>query len=189
MAFTTTRFVQYSVFPGIWPRIKGLFGSGLSFLAGTLAVVYYNLGLLSANHPYLNRQNFGRFGVRHVVAAAGKNLTFSWQRIDQVILYFTILVGLVILILQLVILVSSMFFYAQAIAAGGVLASHASGGFSGAFGGGNVVSDLIDIFFSGAWGGTTGWMVFSETAAGPSQDIAFVVLDSIFRGCPGFGSG
>jgi hypothetical protein len=178
MSLTTTKFMQYSVLPGIWPRIKGLLGSGLSFLAGTLAVVYYNLGLLPANHLYLNKENYGRFGVRHVVAAAGKHLVFSWKNIDKIVLYFTILVGLTILALQLVIIVTSLIFYAPAFAAGTFLNSF-SATLGGAFAGG--VREIVDVFFSGAGiAGASGWIVFSETAAGPSQDIAFVVLDQVF---------
>ena len=116
MAVTTTKFIQYSVLPGIWPRIRDLFGSGFGVLAGILAVVYFNLGLLPAGHSYLNRQNSGRFGIRHVVAAAGKNLNFSWKHLDQIILYFTILIGLTILAVQLVLVCTSVFFYAPAFA-------------------------------------------------------------------------
>ena len=176
MAVTTTKFMQYSVLPGIWPRIKVLLGSGLSFLAGTLAVVYYNLGLLPANHPYLDRENFNRFGVRHVVAAAGKNLVFSWKNIDKIFLYFTILVGLTILVLQLVIIATSLFLYVPAFAAGTFLDAFSGG----AIGFGGTVRDMVIDFFNGAGVGTTGWIVFSETAAGPKQDIAFVVLDQVF---------
>ncbi|MCK5384076.1 MAG: DotA/TraY family protein [Alphaproteobacteria bacterium] len=186
MAVTTTRFVQYSVFPGIWPRIKGLLGSGLSFLSGTLAVVYFNLGLLPTNHPYLSKQNYGRFGVRHVVAAAGKNLTFSWRHTDQIVLYFTILIGLVILSLQFIIVVISILFYAKAFAVGTVLGAYDAALFA-AFGG--SIRDIIDVFFSGVDGWTTGWIVFAGTAAGPSQDIAFVVLDQVFGIMQGSGPG
>ncbi len=177
MAVTTSKLVQYSVLPGIWPRIKGLLGSGLSFLSGMLAIVYFNLGLLSAGHPYVDRNNYGRFGVRHVIAAAGKNLTFSWKNIDKVILYFTILIGLMILILQLVLVVMSLFFYAPAFAAGTFLNAFDST-IGGAFAGG--VREIVRVFFTGGSVGATGWIVFSETAAGPSQDIAFVVLDQVF---------
>ncbi len=176
MSVTTTKFMQYSVLPGIWPRIKALLGSGLSFFASTLAVVYFNLGLLPANHPYLDGKNFGRFGIRHVVAVAGKNFVFSWKNIDKIILYFTILAGLTILVLQIVIIVFSLIFYAPAFASGTLLNSFSTT-LGGAFSGG--IGNIVSNFFSGAGIGS-GWIVFSKTAAGTHQDIAFVVLDQVF---------
>lgn len=179
MSIGTTKFVRYSVLPGLWPRIRELFGSGFSSMAGIMAVVYFNLKLLPPEHPYLNPVNIGRFGVRHVIAAAGKNLTFSWRHSDQVLLYFSILAGLVILILQMVLIVSSLFFYAPAFAADSFLGDYSSD-LGSAFGSG--VGGLVDAFFgsSGAASATNNWIAFSGTAAGPSQDIAFVVLDQIF---------
>ena len=82
-----------------------LFASGFGYLAMLVAVVYHNVGLLPLGHPYLDYENFGRFGVRHVIAEAGRNLVFSRRHIDQIIVYFTILFGLVVLFLQ--------FFYAD----------------------------------------------------------------------------
>ncbi len=45
-------------------------------------------------------------------------------------------------------------------------------------GGGWTVGALVDAFFgsSGTSGATNNWIAFSGTAAGPSQDVAFVVL-------------
>ncbi len=71
-------------------------------MASVMAVIYANVGLLPLQHPYLQAQNYGRFGVRHVVAEAGKNIKFSRKHADQVILYFTILIGLFLLCLQLI---------------------------------------------------------------------------------------
>ncbi|MCK5375052.1 MAG: DotA/TraY family protein [Alphaproteobacteria bacterium] len=120
----------------------------------------------------MNRQNSGRFGIRHVVAAAGKNLNFSWKHLDQIILYFTILIGLTILAVQLVLVCTSVFFYAPAFAFTSFLSSFGSG-----------LDSIISSFFGGGTtttGSSNAWIAFSQTASGPSQDIAFVVLDSVF---------
>ncbi|MFP4386259.1 MAG: DotA/TraY family protein [Alphaproteobacteria bacterium] len=197
MLVTTTRLVRYSVLPGVWPRIKELFGSGFGVMAGILAVVYYNIGLLPIGHPYLVPANYGRFGLRHVIAAAGRNVTYSWKHSDQIFLYFTTLLGLVLLAVQFVLVCMSLFFYAPAFAfpldLWGADLAFDFGDIFGAFTGtlnnffsdffGSIPTTLDDFYslffgFNGAASGN--WTIFTETAAGPSQDIAFVVLDQIF---------
>lgn len=153
MAVTTTNLVKYSVLPGVWPRVKELFGSGFSFLASVIAVLYFNLGLLPAGHPYLDHHNYGRFGIRHVIAAAGKNLVFSRKHTDQVILYFTIIIGLVILALQIVLLVMTLL--SSPVFAGPVT--------------------WADATFTYSWSS-----YFVDTPHGPLQDLAFIVLDQVF---------
>lgn len=93
-------FIKYAMFPGIIPRIKHVFATGFSFMASVMAAIYFNIGLLPRTHPYVNSENYGRFGVRHVIAEAGRNLEYSRQNIDQVVLYFTLLVGILLLCLQ-----------------------------------------------------------------------------------------
>ena len=161
MAFTTTSFAKYTIFPGIWPRLKELVNSGFGFLASVIAVLYFNMGLLPQGHPYLDSNNYGRFGIRHVVAEAGKNLVFSRKNIDQIILYFTILIGLVILALQFVLLLTS--FMAAPVFAG--------------------PNNWFDFY-------TVSWTnYFTTTPVGPSQDIAFVVLDKVFGAMQFSGTG
>ncbi len=108
MAITRKKIVRYSVLPGIIPRVQAFIGSGFSFLASLIAVIYHNVGLLPSGHEYLRSDNFGRYGIRHVVAEAGNNLVFKKEHIDQIILYFTILMGLALVILQIVLLIASV---------------------------------------------------------------------------------
>ncbi len=108
MAITKKRIVRYSVLPGIIPRVQSFVGSGFSFLASLIAVIYHNVGLLPAGHEYLKSNNFGRYSIRHVVAEAGNNLVFKKENIDQIILYFTILMGLALVVLQIVLLIVSV---------------------------------------------------------------------------------
>ncbi len=107
MAITKEKFIRYSVLPGIVPRLRSFVGSGFSFLASLIAVIYYNVGLLPAGHEYLKPNNFGRYGIRHIVAEAGGNLVFKKEHIDQIVLYFTILIGLVLVTLQIILLIIS----------------------------------------------------------------------------------
>ena len=65
-----------------------------------MALVYHAVRLLPANHPYLNADNIGRFGIRHVIAEAANNLVISSKNIDQIILFATILIGLCMVFIQ-----------------------------------------------------------------------------------------
>lgn len=160
MAITTTNFAKYTVLPGLWPRMKELVTSSFSFLASVIAVLYFNMGLLPRNHPYLESSNYGRFGVRHVLAEAGRNLTFSRKNIDQIVLYFLVLFGLVILALQIVLLAISLFS-------------------SPVFAGANWFDS-----YAVSWSN-----YFINTPFGPSQDIALIVLDKVFGAMQFSGTG
>ncbi len=143
MRVNTTSLAKYTLLPGILPRIKYLIGSGFAFLAGLIAIIYSNVGLLPPHHTYLDPKNFGRFGIRHVIAEAGRGLVFKRENRDKIIIYFLILGGIVVLTLQFVLL-----------------------GFS--------------FFSSSAFAGSLWYDYFVTTSVGPSQDMAFVILDKVF---------
>ncbi len=92
---------KYSVMPGIAPRLHSLFMSGFHYIPYFIAAVYQMVGLLPRSHPYLMQSNIGLYGMRHVVFEAAKNIKFSWKNIDQIILFFAVIVGLVIFIAQI----------------------------------------------------------------------------------------
>ncbi|PCJ97836.1 MAG: hypothetical protein COA45_09110 [Zetaproteobacteria bacterium] len=91
--------------PRIIPRVKDLFSSGFSYVSFWMAHIYFIVRLLPANHPYLSSANIGRFGVRHVITEASRNLTFSRKNIDQILVYFGMLTGVVMLVAQFAILI------------------------------------------------------------------------------------
>lgn len=94
--------IAYATMPRIVPRLKGLFTSGFGYISYLMAQVYSIVRLIPRNHPYLQAENIGRFGVRHVVAEAASNLKFSTKNIDQFIIFFALLAGLVIFVVQAV---------------------------------------------------------------------------------------
>ncbi len=102
MSQMTRKTVAYLTLPGIWPRLKALFASGFSYVSFFMALVFNMIRLLPDNHPYLNYMNFGRFGLHHVLWQAWKNLAFTRRNIDQIIVFFTLLSGVVILFLQII---------------------------------------------------------------------------------------
>ncbi|PCI55609.1 MAG: hypothetical protein COB36_08290 [Alphaproteobacteria bacterium] len=91
--------------PRIVPRVKNLFSSGFAYVSFWMAQIYFVVRLLPANHPYLSSVNIGRFGVRHVITEASRNLTFSRKNIDQILVYFGMLTGVVMLVAQFLILI------------------------------------------------------------------------------------
>ena len=110
MAITRDKFFTYTMLPGVLPRVRALWGSGFSFIAGLMAVLYSNVGLLPAGHPYLNPSNIGRFTVFGVLTEAGRNLVFSRKHADQVALYFLMLAAVILLLVQIVLVGISFFF-------------------------------------------------------------------------------
>lgn len=149
---TKTQILKYALLPGIIPRILAIFRSGFVHMAYTIAVIYANVRLLPPNHPYLMPENVGRYGIRHVIAEAARNLVFSRKHIDQIIIFFTILAGLVLLLTQFILLIAA------------IAAEHPAY----AMGTGLTIADLFQ-----NPNGTTG-------SLGPDQDIAFILLDRVF---------
>jgi conjugal transfer/type IV secretion protein DotA/TraY len=99
---------KYVFLPGIVPRTRELAGSGFKWLAQLMAVIYQSVRLLPANHPYLMPENAGKFGVRHVIAEAHSNLKYTRSNIDQIIIFFSLIAGFIILVMQFVLLIFTM---------------------------------------------------------------------------------
>ena len=99
--------LAYTFMPGIIPRIRSFAQNGFGWLAFLMATLYYAVRLLPAGHPYLDPVNRGKFGIRHVIAQAANNLKMTRSNIDQIIIFFTLLLGFILLVLQFVILAGS----------------------------------------------------------------------------------
>lgn len=99
--------VKYIILPGIIPRIRELFFSGFGLLAFYVAMIYGKARLLPPTHPYLNQANIGGFGMRHAIYAAWRNLDFKLKNIDQILLFFAVLSG----VLLVFVYIFAAFFY------------------------------------------------------------------------------
>lgn len=97
--------------PGFLPRIYAFVTTGFYHMAYIMAVIYQNVGLLPAGHPYLNPHNFGRYGVRHVIAEASNHLVLKKENFDKILIYSTILIGFILLVVQFVLFVLSFLVY------------------------------------------------------------------------------
>lgn len=65
-----------------------------------MATIYAMVRLLPPSHPYLNPKNTGKYGIRHVITEAANNLTFNKSNIDQIVVFFALLMGFILLVMQ-----------------------------------------------------------------------------------------
>ncbi|MCK5284558.1 MAG: DotA/TraY family protein [Alphaproteobacteria bacterium] len=103
------KVLKYTLLPGFAPRLFEIFTAGFSHTAYLIAIIYQALRLLPISHPYLKPQNIGCYGIRHVIAEAANNLVMSRKNIDQIIIFFMILIGFVLLLVQFALLLATMF--------------------------------------------------------------------------------
>ena len=102
----TKNVFRYAAMPEVMPRVQSLVFGGFGYIPFFIATLYQMVGLLPRDHPYLMQRNIGRFGIRHVVAQAASNITFSLKNIDQIIMFLAVIVGIVIFIVQIFALLS-----------------------------------------------------------------------------------
>ena len=102
MANAQTKIIKYATLPQVLPRLYQLFATGFAHVPFFMALIYQAARLLPADHPYLNPKNIGRYGIRHVVAQAANNLKLDKKHIDQTLIFFIILCGVVLLLAQVI---------------------------------------------------------------------------------------
>lgn len=99
-SFQKRTVAKYVFLPGIIPEIKNLLRGGFGYLAFLIALVYQGVRILPANHPFTRPENINKFGIHQVISVAANNVKFNRKNLDQVVVFFAILSGLVILTLQ-----------------------------------------------------------------------------------------
>jgi len=159
--FSPRAVFRYAVMPEIGSRAHGLFASGFGYIPFFIAVVYQMVGLLPKNHPYILQRNIGRFGIRHVVAEAASNVTFSLKHIDQIILFAAILAGLAIFVIQFVALLFILIF--QPVMAAPPLPGNWLGFFTVASPSQDLAYMMLDMVFGVPLGSTTDYPGFFES--------------------------
>ncbi len=105
----TLKVAQYCLLPQIIPRFASLIFGGFSFLAYFVAQVYRGVRLLPEGHPYLNPSQIGHFSIPDVVGAAGKRLKYNKQSIDQIIIFYVIILGMGLIAFQTLFLLIGLF--------------------------------------------------------------------------------
>jgi len=140
-----------------------------------MAQIYAAVRLLPPDHPYLQTDNKGRFGIRNVIAAAANNLVFSRKNIDQIIIFFALMLGFVLLIVQFGLLIFTF-----------VMAKANAGPFAGLFatpgcGPGALCPDIAFILLDEVFG-IPGLYNSSSAPAGPGSIPPFnLALHNLFN--------
>ena len=106
---TAKKTLKYFLLPQVVPRARSLFGSGFSHIAFFMAQIYRAARLLPAGHAYLLPSNIGRFGVRHVITEAARNLSFRRENSDQILIFMILVLGLGIVFAQICLLFFALF--------------------------------------------------------------------------------
>ncbi|PZO86797.1 MAG: hypothetical protein DI626_05525 [Micavibrio aeruginosavorus] len=106
---TKKQVAAYMLLPQVMPRINRLYSDGFGQLSYLIALVYRAVNLLSEDHPAFIAARQGKAGIREVIAAAGAELKYTRQNIDQVIIYFAILLGMVLLVCQFFLMLGFIF--------------------------------------------------------------------------------
>ena len=105
---TKGQVFRYALLPEVLPRMKNLIASGFGNLAYFMALVYRAVNILPQNHPYLQVGAAGKYTVRNVLSEAANNLVFSPKHIDQIIIFFALIAGIVILVIQFFLLLMAL---------------------------------------------------------------------------------
>lgn len=158
-------YVHYAVMPGIGQRIRGL-GRHFSHFAYLIALIYQAVRLIPANHPVLNPNNIGTFGFRDVFKVASDNLVLKRENLDQILMYFAVMAGFLMIIIQLFLILAY-------VGSQGVGSSVAFAQSTGAGSGSAAVTSS-----SCTDSNTDGLAIFSTPC--PNTDTAFQMLRNVF---------
>lgn len=101
---TAGQVFKYAALPGIIPRMRTLMGGGFSHVSCYMAQIFRAARLLPFGHPYLNYQNFGRYGVTDVISEVWRHIMTQRCQADQFAIFFIVLVGVGICFIQFCIL-------------------------------------------------------------------------------------
>lgn len=102
---TRTSILKFVLLPGILPRFGNIFKSGFANLSYFMAIVFNMLQILPNRHPYLLSRNRGRFSLLQVLREGASHIPFDRKNIDKVTIFFVMIAGIVMLVLQMVLLV------------------------------------------------------------------------------------
>jgi hypothetical protein len=102
---TAKSTLRYFLLPGIVPWARDVLFSGFRVLAYYVALIFAGLRLLPNQHRFLHVNNIGSYGVIAVVREAYKNLKFEWIRIDQVVVFSAVTIGIILAFLYIISLI------------------------------------------------------------------------------------
>jgi conjugal transfer/type IV secretion protein DotA/TraY len=107
--FTRGQTLRYMLLPQVLPRVGKLFSSGFNGLPYFIAVVFNTLGLIPGIHPCLSLKHRKEYSVLNVLGIAAEHLTLDWKNIDKIVLFISILSGIVLLFIQIALFFAAIF--------------------------------------------------------------------------------
>lgn len=99
---TGRKIASFLFLPGFLPQIRELARGKFGYLAFLIANIYQIVRILPKNHPYTKPQNIGKFGLRQVIAEAANHIKMERENIDQIVIFFAVLAGLILMVAQFI---------------------------------------------------------------------------------------
>ncbi len=109
LGITRRQTLKYMLLPEIFPRIGRLLGSGFINLPYFIMVVFNTVHIIPNNHPYLRRDQRGRYSVLQALAQGANHIPFDRKNIDKITIFGTILVGMAMLMMQFLLCIVALF--------------------------------------------------------------------------------
>lgn len=103
MQIAKKKVLKTLLLPEVFPRLKDLFGSGFGMIAYLVALTYNTVRILPADHLYLKPEMIGKYSVLQVIREASHHVRIRKENLDQIIIFFTILTGIVIFVFQFIV--------------------------------------------------------------------------------------
>ncbi len=103
--FSNKSVVRGVFLPGIIPRLKRLFTINRGIFAYIISSLFISVGLLPKTFSNKLLSGNDSLKIVNIIAVAKSNIEFKWKNIDQILIFFTVISGLVILFLYLFALV------------------------------------------------------------------------------------
>lgn len=109
LGITRRQTLRYMLLPELLPRIGKLLGSGFVNLPYFIMVVFNTVQIIPNNHPYLHRDQRGRYSVIQALAQGANHVPFDRKNIDKITIFGTILVGMAMMVMQFLLCVIALF--------------------------------------------------------------------------------
>lgn len=117
---TRGKVLKYLLLPGIIPRLRYLASNSPMNIAYLIVCVFNAVRILPGTHPFLRQDKIGTYSIKRAIAEAADHIVVSRNNIDQIIIFFSILVGIILLSLQFIALFAALIIQpAQALGVGG----------------------------------------------------------------------
>ncbi len=92
----------YLFLPQIGPRLNSFFNEGFASITYVVALILSAVKLLDKNHAALSAKGSKKYSAIQILGEASRNLKYDRGHIDQVIIFFALIAGIILLALQFI---------------------------------------------------------------------------------------